>query len=64
MAFDPTIDRYPNVYDALAVIQDGDILPNEPVERVEMTCLANGEITYRYWTVGAEEPEGGVLRAP
>jgi hypothetical protein len=55
-------DRYPNVYDAFAVILDEGVLPNEPVVRFEATTLANGDITYRYWTKGADEPEGGVIR--
>lgn len=59
--FDPEADRYPNFYEALARITDEGGLPDEPIMRLEVTTLANGEITYRFWPVGAEDPEGGVL---
>lgn len=54
-------DRYPNIYDLLAVLQEAGDLPNEPIERLEVTALASGEATYRFWRVRAEESEGGYL---
>jgi len=60
---DVTKDRYPSARAAFSRILEQGGLPDGPVERVEMTALANGEVTYRYWTVNAEEPEGGVLSA-
>lgn len=55
------VDRYPNIYDLLAAIQESGNLPNVPLERLEVTALASGEAQYRYWLPRAEEPEGGYL---
>jgi len=58
---DPNTDRYPNIYDVLAAVA-ADIETEDPhVERIEVTCLANGESTYRFWLPRAEESEGNVL---
>lgn len=51
------IDRYPNIYDVLSDLADAGDLPNVPVERVELTCLANGEVNCRWWEARAEEAE-------
>ena len=56
---DTDVDRYPNIYDVLVKLQHDANLPNEPIERIEVTALASGECTYRYWLARAEEPEGG-----
>lgn len=61
---DPNVDRYRNIYDLLSDLSESGQLPNEPVERVEITCLANGEANCRYWTARAEEPEGLFLPDP
>lgn len=54
-------DRYLTFRQAIdRVLDEGDI-PDEPVERLEIACLASGDATYRYWTARAEEPEGGYL---
>lgn len=55
---DPNVDNYPNLYDVLLVLQQHEDVPNEAVERVEITTLANGEANCRWWTPKAEEPEG------
>lgn len=55
---DPNQDHYPNLYDVLATLQQHDEVPNEPVERIEITALANGEANCRWWLPRAEEPEG------
>lgn len=57
------VDHYPNVYDLLAHLTSAGLLPNTPVERLEVTALASGEATFRYWTPRAQEPEGGYLEA-
>lgn len=54
-------DRYPNIYDLLRALEESGELPNGPVERLEITCLASGEATYRMWEPRAEESEGGYL---
>jgi hypothetical protein len=58
---DHNVDRYPNVYDLLTAIQARADLPNEPIDRLEVRCLASGEATFRYWFPRAEEPDGGYL---
>lgn len=54
-------DRFPHLQDVLAVIQDLDEAANGPVERLEITCLASGEATYRIWPPRAEDPVGGYI---
>lgn len=61
---DTDSDRYPTLNEVLSSISthidDGNIV----VERVEVTALANGECTYRYWEPRSEEPEGGFMPSP
>lgn len=59
--FDHNVDRYPNLSQVLTRIQQEPEIPKEGVERVEVTCLASGEATYRVWAARAEEPVGGYL---
>jgi hypothetical protein len=54
---DHDLDRYPNIYDVLATLQHSADLPNVPIEKVEVTCLANGELNCRWWEARAEEPD-------
>lgn len=54
-------DRYPRLVDVLEGILNDDTIPDGPVERLELTALANGEATYRYWLPRAEESEGGAM---
>jgi hypothetical protein len=61
---DHNVDRYPNIYDVLSNISEQADLPNGGIERLEVSCFASGEATYRYWTPRAEEPEGGYLPRP
>lgn len=56
---DHNTDRYPNVEDVFALILEEEDLPPGPIERLEVTCLASGEATYRVWEPRAEEPTGG-----
>ena len=60
-AVDTDADRYVTFPRALQRILDIADVPNEPIERLEATCLADGSITYRYWVARAEFPEGGYL---
>jgi hypothetical protein len=55
------VDRYPDWADALRRIVAEADLPEGPIERLEVTTLANGDITCRIWPARAEEPEGIVL---
>lgn len=62
--FDPNVDRYPNFFDVLRRVMDETELPDAPIERLEVTCLASGEATYRVWEARAVEPDGGYLPPP
>jgi hypothetical protein len=55
------VDRYPELKKVLQAVSDAQDLPEGPIERLEVTCLASGEATYRVWAARAEEPEGGYL---
>lgn len=54
-------DRYRNFYEGLQAIIDAAEAPDTPIDRLEATFLANGEITYRWFEARAEEPEGGLI---
>jgi len=57
-------DRYPTAVNLLRrIIQEGE-LPTGPIERLEVTCLASGEATYRVWEPRSEDADGGYLSAP
>jgi hypothetical protein len=58
---DTDADRYPDVSTVLSTV--GQRLPSgfTHVERLEVTCLANGDATYRVWAPRAEEPETGFI---
>jgi hypothetical protein len=57
--FDPDVDRYPSLIDVLTALVQDDSIPDVPIERLELTALASGEASYRYWRARAEESEGG-----
>jgi hypothetical protein len=58
---DYDVDRYPTFRDVLRRVLDEVEAADSPIERLEVTTLASGEATYRYWLPRAEEPEGGYL---
>lgn len=58
---DPNKDHYPTFDQAVRGIRDAVDIPGDVVEYIEINCLKNGEVTYRYWRPYAEEPEGGYL---
>jgi hypothetical protein len=58
---DHNVDRYPSLLDVLTQIVEDDAIPDTAIERLEITALASGQATYRYWEPRAEDPEGGVL---
>lgn len=60
-AFDHNADRYPAISEVLKRVVVAEDFPNGDIERLEVTCLANGEATWRVWTARAEEPVGGVF---
>ncbi|HYJ00563.1 MAG TPA: hypothetical protein VEX36_12910, partial [Thermoleophilaceae bacterium] len=45
-------------------VLDEDSFPDGDVERVEITCLPNGEATYRVWPARADEPIEGFYNNP
>ena len=57
-------DRYPELRDAISRFLDSGNLPDGPVERVELTFLANGEGNCRVWPARAEEPDSVFLPDP
>lgn len=59
----PDQDAYPQLRSVLQALLEEPHLDDIEVERVEVTCLANGEATYRYWAPRAEESEGGFFEA-
>jgi hypothetical protein len=58
---DTDADRYPSLTSVLNKVQHR--MPSELVhiERLEVTCLANGDATFRVWAPRAEEPETGFI---
>jgi hypothetical protein len=58
---DTDLDRYPILRDVLAALDANEDIPDTPIERLELTALASGEATYRYWPARAEESEGGAM---
>jgi hypothetical protein len=56
---DPESDRYPDAKKIVARVFDEEDYPDGPVERIEVTLLANGEATWRVWAARAEEARGG-----
>ena len=57
-------DRYPTAVEGLRRVIGEGVLPDGPIERLEVRFLASGEATYRVWTPRAEEPDGGYFPAP
>lgn len=60
----PDEDRYRTIHSVLAEIMDQEHIPDVGVERIEVTCLASGDATYRWWLPRADEYEGGYLPPP
>lgn len=55
-------DRYPNLEQVLSRLSQ-DVAKDYPVvERVEITCLASGEATYRVWRPREIDPDGGYMQ--
>jgi len=54
-------DRYPRALQGLRRVVEEANLPEGPIERLEVTFLANGDATYRVWEPRAEESVGGFL---
>lgn len=64
MPFDPTVDHYQPIRKVIQRVLQESEFPTGDVERVEITCLANGECTYRVWPARAEEPVQGTYMNP
>jgi hypothetical protein len=56
-------DRYAEIIEVVARVLEEKSFPQYPVERLEVTCLASGEATWRAWPAKAEESEGGYYPA-
>jgi hypothetical protein len=57
---DHNVNRYPEIGKVIRkVLQERDF-PTGEVQKLEITCLQNGEATWRVWAPGFDEPEGGV----
>lgn len=59
--FDPEVDHYPELKTVFAEVLRFEELPEGPIERVEVTCLASGDATCRVWAARSEEPVGMLL---
>lgn len=57
-AFDHTVDHFPELKRVLQQLPQQEDFPDGPIERIEVTCLANGQATARVWPAHAEEPWG------
>jgi hypothetical protein len=55
--FDPDAEQYPTLKRVLRKIEAAPELNDTPVDRVEVSCMANGEANVRVWKAKAEEPE-------
>jgi hypothetical protein len=58
---DTDADRYPKLSSVLNKVEHRISSEVVHVERLEVTCLANGDATYRVWAPRAEEPETGFI---
>jgi hypothetical protein len=63
VSFDHNADRYLDVGTALRKILQQLDSPNTKVDSIEVTCLANGEATYRYREPRGDYWEGGYIPA-
>jgi hypothetical protein len=52
-------DRYPDIHDVVAKVFAAENFPLGPVGRLEVTCQASGEATWRAYPPRADEPESG-----
>lgn len=58
MAWDPDADRFQDIREVVDEVLHEHDFPSGPIERLEITCLANGEANARVWVARAEEPAG------
>jgi hypothetical protein len=58
-AIDFSKDRFPDLDTVLARIMHDEEFPQGAVQRVEITCLASHEATWRAWPPKSDEPVGG-----
>jgi hypothetical protein len=58
---DTDTDRYPTVKAAFSAILNDLEDPERKVDRVEATCLANGDVTYRSWSPRSDDAEGSFI---
>lgn len=61
---DTDADRYPTAREGLRRVLKEAVLPDGPIESLEVTFLASGEATYRIRPPRAEETDGGYLPVP
>jgi hypothetical protein len=56
-------DRFADANKALSALVNDDDFPDGPVERVEVSFMANGEVSWRVWEPRAEEARQGFYSA-
>lgn len=54
---DHEVDRYPTLEDVLGRVLDSDEIAGVTVDRVEITCFANGEANCRWFAPRADESD-------
>lgn len=59
MDWDSDIDRYRDITKVINEVLNEEDFPRGDIERLEITCLANGEATWRVWAARADDPVGG-----
>ena len=64
MQWDPDADHYQEITNVIARVLDEEDFPEGEVERVEVTCLPNGEATWRVWPARADQPLEGFYTNP
>lgn len=58
--FDPDRDYYPDLNTVIQSAFGHEDWPTGKIERFEVTCLANGQGTWRVWPARGDEFVGGV----
>lgn len=62
--FDPEADNHQDYKEVLARAEQEQDFPVSLVERVEISCLANGDATVRVWAVRSDEAIGWTYANP
>lgn len=57
-------DRYVPIREAVVRVLQEEDMPAGACDRLEVTCLASGEVTWRVWTPSSDQPIGGYFEPP